>query len=280
MDPLGYLDYRAWLRDLYEERRRRDAYFSYRFMAGKVGMSHSFLLRVLQGNKHLAEESVDRFVEFLRLDDRQAEYFRTLVRFGRTTSETERRTCLEHLLGLQGMRMTSLDLHAVEYFHGWIPAALRSLAALHPTATPSSLAKMLTPSTTSEVVEAILDRLLATGLIRREEGRWVVSDYFVEPGKDIGKMAIRGHQREILHLACEALERHSPEDRYVASATFSIDPEDLPEAQARMKSLRDSLLKLSEGARNPSIVMNLGLALYPVSKPQRATGAIKSRRTK
>ena len=40
-----------------------------------------------------------------------------------------------------------------------------------------------------------------------------------------------------------------------------------------MKSLRDSLLKLAEGARNPGIVMNLGLALYPVSTPPRATGA-------
>lgn len=104
-----------------------------------------------------------------------------------------------------------------------------------------------------------------------------MTDYFVEPGKGIGKLAIRNHQREILHLATEALERHPPEDRYVASATFSIDPDDLDEARARMKSLRDSLLRLSESARNPGIVMNLALALHPVTKPKHAAKKTSSR---
>lgn len=270
ISPLGYLDYRAWLRDLYDERRRIDAFFSYRFMAGKVGTSHSFLVRVLQGQKHLAEETVDRFVDFLALDDRQAEYFRILVRFGRTSSESERRICLERLLMLQGMRMTPLDLEAVDYFNGWIPAALRSLVPIHPKATAKQLSDELVPAPTAEVVEETLNRLIAMGMIRQEAGRWVVTDYFVEPGKEIGKLAIRNHQREILRLAGEALERHAPEDRYVASATFSIDPEDLDEARVRIKSLRDSLLQLSDGARSPGVVMNLGLALYPVSKRKRA----------
>lgn len=270
ISPLGYLDYRAWLRDLYEERRRTDAFFSYRYMAGKVGASHSFLVRVLQGQKHLAEEMVDRFVDFLHLDDREAEYFRTLVRFGRTSSETERHACLERLLALQGMRLTPLDLDAIDYFKGWIPAALRSLLPIHPKATARLLAEELLPSASVEVVEETLTRLLAMGLVRQEEGRWVVSDYFVEPGKGIGKLAVRNHQREILRLAVEALDRHAPEERYVASATFSIDPTDLGEAQARMRALRDSLLQLSESAREPGVVMNLGLALYPVSRRKRA----------
>jgi len=268
ISPLGYLDYRAWLRDLYEDRRRTDAFFSYRYMAGKVGTSHSFLIRVLQGHKHLAEETVDRFVDFLLLNDRQAEYFRILVRFGRTSSESERHACLERLLMLQGIRMTPLDLGAIDYFNGWIPAALRSLLPLHPKATAKQLAEELVPSTTEQVVKNTLHRLLAMGMIRQEEGRWVVTDYFVEPGDGIGKLAIRNHQREILRLASEALERHPPEDRYVASATFSIDPDDLDEARARMKSLRDSLLRLSESARSPGIVMNLALALHPVTKPR------------
>jgi uncharacterized protein (TIGR02147 family) len=266
ISPLGYLDYRAWLRDLYEERRRTDAFFSYRFMAGKVGTSHSFLIRVFQGQKHLAEETVDRFVGFLLLDDRQAEYFRTLVRFGRTTSEIVRRACLERLLALQAMRMTPLELEGVDYFSGWVPAALRSLAPLHPKARAKELSEQLVPAPPVDVVEGTLNRLVAMGLLRQENGRWAVTEYFVEPGKEIGKLVIRNYQREILRLATEALERHAPEDRYIASATFSIDPEDLAEAHARLRSLRDSLLQLSEGARRPGVVMNLGLALYPVSK--------------
>lgn len=270
ISPLGYLDYRAWLRDLYEERRRMDSFFSYRYMAGKVGTSHSFLVRVLQGQKHLAEETADGFVNFLRLDDRQAEYFRTLVRFGRTSSETERRACLERLLALQGMRLAPLDLEAIDYFKGWIPAALRSLLPIHPKATARQLADELVPSASVEAVEKALARLLAMGLVRQEEGRWVVTDHFVEPGKGIGKLAIRNHQREILRLAGESLDRHGPEERYVASATFSIDPADFEEAQARMRTLRDSLLQLSESARDPGVVLNLGLALYPVSRRKRA----------
>jgi len=265
ISPLGYLDYRSWLRDLYEARRRTDSFFSYRYMAGKVGTSHPFLVRVLQGQKHLAEETVDRFVEFLRLGDREAEYFRILVRFGRTPSETERRACLERLLALQGMRMAPLDLEAVDYFRGWLPAALRSLVAILPSASPEQLAEALSPPTDADQVRQTLDRLVALGLLKRDGDRWTVTESFVEPGPAIGPLVIRNHQREILHLGAESLDRHPAESRYVASATFSIDPTDLDEAKARMKSLRDSLLQLSADARSPGIVLNLGLALYPVA---------------
>lgn len=275
---LGYLDYRAWLRDLYEERRRTDSYFSYRFMAGKVGASHSFLVRVLQGQKHLSDEMVDRFVGFLRLVDRDDEYFRVLVRFGRTTSEMERRACLERLLALQGMRMTPLDLDAVDYFQGWLPAALRSLLAIVGTASDERLAECLDPPVGVEQVRQTRERLVSMGLLREEGRRWVPTDAFVQPGPEIASLVVRGHQREILRLAWEALDRHAPQARYIASATFSLDPEDFAEAQARMKSLRDSLLQLSADARQPGMVVNLGLALYPVATVASAPGS-RTRKT-
>jgi uncharacterized protein (TIGR02147 family) len=55
MDIHEYADYRPLLRDLYLERKRKDARFSYRFIANKAGFrSAGFFPQIIQGKSNVS----------------------------------------------------------------------------------------------------------------------------------------------------------------------------------------------------------------------------------
>lgn len=82
-----YLDYRLYLRDLYEFYKETTTYFSYRYFAGQAQLSSpSFLKLVMDGKRNLSQESTEKFIHAFRLDNDQAEFFRTLVSFNQSSS--------------------------------------------------------------------------------------------------------------------------------------------------------------------------------------------------
>ena len=60
-----YLDYREYLHAFYRERKERKGYFSYRLLGRLVGMDASLLAKVLQKERHIADESLPAFVSAL-----------------------------------------------------------------------------------------------------------------------------------------------------------------------------------------------------------------------
>lgn len=267
MTPLiGQLDYRQWLRQVYEERKSRDAFFSYRFLAEKVGMDHSLLIKVLQGERHLAESSLDAWVSYLKLDTREEEYFRTLLQFAKARSARERTQALDRLIAQQGVRLTALERDQWEYFRDWRHVALRGVIGLDGRLDAAMAGARLDPAMGPKDAQAAMDLLERLKLIRREpDGRWALTDDFVEAG-GIAPTAVREHQKEMLRLAGESIDRHPPEIRQVSSATFTLSLEDLEEVRRRVRSLRDSLLRMSSESKDPEHVFQFEAVVFPLTR--------------
>lgn len=266
MPLIGELDYREWLRKVYEERKSKDSFFSYRFLAEKVGMDHSLLIKVLQGERHLAESSLDAWVKYLKLDTREEEYFRTLVQFAKVRSSRERTQALDRLIALQGMRMAPLDRDQWEYFRDWRHVALRGVIGLDGRMGAAEAGARLDPPMGTKDAQVALDVLERLKLIRREsDGRWALTEDFVEAGA-IAPTAVREHQKEMLRLAEESIDHHPPEVRQVSSATFTLSLADLEEVRRRIRSLRDSLLRMSSESGNADQVFQFEAVVFPLTR--------------
>ncbi|MCB9496130.1 MAG: TIGR02147 family protein [Fibrobacteria bacterium] len=268
---IGHLDYREWLRAFYEERKAHDSFVSYRFLAERTDMDHSLLIKVMQGDRHLSEASVDAWIRYLRFDAREEDYFRTLVRFGKTRSTRERTQCLEHLLSMQGTQAMPLEKETVEYFRRWHHVALRGLLGLDGSLDAEEAAVQLDPPIGVEDARASLALLEKLQLIRREpDGRWALVNDYVEAGPAVDPKVIRAHQQEMMRMAAEAIDRHPPDHRQVSSATITLAMTDLPEARARIRALRDSLLRLSSESRTADQVFQFQTVLFPLTQVKRA----------
>lgn len=75
-----YQDYRKYLHNFYTECNLRNPKFSLRAFAAKLELNVSNIVRVMSGERNLSTSSLERVINYLKLREREAEYFTLLVK--------------------------------------------------------------------------------------------------------------------------------------------------------------------------------------------------------
>jgi hypothetical protein len=89
--PADYLDYRAYLKDLYLARKRKDRRFSYRFIALKAGFrSVGFFSQIVHGKTNISLTTVLRLGEVFKMDAEELEHFESLVNWNQAKNPPDR----------------------------------------------------------------------------------------------------------------------------------------------------------------------------------------------
>jgi len=84
----------------------------------------------------------------------------------------------------------------------------------------------------------------------------------------------------MIGLAGESLDRHPPALRDITTLTLALDLDDLPEARERLRTLRESLLRLSGENPAPRQVYQLNLQLFPLTHIPEGERQVKKARRK
>ncbi|MBK9577892.1 MAG: TIGR02147 family protein [Fibrobacterota bacterium] len=262
-----YLDYRAYLKDAYEERKAESSFYSYRMMAESFGLFPSNIFRILHSEAHLPARCHSRALEFLGLSGRAAEYYLLLMAYARERSVHERTLILEKAMTLRDVARRPLESKELEYFAKWWTAVLRSL--LETTggrAVPSELAKALVPPVTEAEVQESLTLLTELGLVKKaSSGRLLPAEAHLTAGGEAKAHAVRGFQRQILTLASTALEQIPPDQRDISTLTLSMDENAFREIRELVRECRRQIQKRVEESRNSDRVMHLAMAFFPAA---------------
>src|SRR5262245_54761071 len=90
-DVFEYLDYRAFLRDVYVHRKAESRGFSFRAFSRRAQLrSPNYLKLVMDGERNLSPQMAERFARALGLDDEASAYLVDLVAFNQATTVGER----------------------------------------------------------------------------------------------------------------------------------------------------------------------------------------------
>jgi uncharacterized protein (TIGR02147 family) len=263
-----YLEYRLFLHDFYEAKRAEDDFFSYRYMARKVGMDHGYLVKLLHQKVHIAEGHIVRFMEFCGLTGSDGDYFRTLVHFNKSKNPDEVRILFEKLTALAGVKFHSLEKDQFEFYTAWHHSAIRALLGVVKfTGDYESLANSLNPPIDAkQAMDSVrlLERLKLIG--KDGSGVYRPTHALITTGDNLQASAVRQFQREMIRLAGESLARHPKEHRDVSTVTISVDSADLVEIRDRISALRQSIMKLSAKSPNPDAVYQLNVQIFPLNK--------------
>jgi len=268
-----YLDYRTLLRDAFEERGGEPGGFTYRMLAEFLGLDTSYVYRILHERSHLPVRCQSRAIEFLGLTERAAEYFTLLLAYARERNAKARNTILESALALRDVERRILSDGEVAYYEGWWIGAIRALIdVLGGRAHPAEIARRLAPSVPEAKVSQALDLLRELGLVRRlSSGRLVPAEPHVAAGSNPAKVqAIRRYQQDVLTLAAESVERFPKELRDVSTLTLSVDEDAFRDTRALLLECRRRIQKRVEAATDPDRVIQLAMAVFPLSTPSEA----------
>lgn len=264
-----YLDYRAFLRDLFEYNKAENKNFSYRYFSRDAGFaSPNFLKLVIDGQRNLTNTSIAKIAKGFRLRKQEREFFENLVFMGQASAHDEKNHYYRKMLSVRSYTDSHrLEKASYDYFSRWYYPAIREIITFDDRRhTPKQIADRLNPKITPKEAEKALELLLGLGLIKKDStGRWEQSDKIISTGPEVRSLVISNYHREMLKLASDSIENCPSEERDITALTLSINREALADIKARMTSLRRELLELAGNDENSDQVYQINLQVFPLA---------------
>ncbi len=262
-----FFEYREYLKEFYEEKKKGNPYFSYRYMGGKVATDASHLVKIFQKQRHISEPSIETFIHFCGLTGSDAEYFSFLVRFNKAKTDRETKQYYEKLLSLKGFKSYTLEKNQYKYYQKWYYSAILTLLDFYTfSGDYKALAAKLSPPITAAQAKEAIELLKNLNLVtENKESRLEQTNKIVTSGELSRSISVRTFQEETLKLAIESLERHAKEMRNISTVTITVSHKDLEEINDMIKGFRAMLLKYAQEIKNPDQVYQLNIQLFPLS---------------
>ncbi|MBR4398743.1 MAG: TIGR02147 family protein [Fibrobacter sp.] len=268
MKPIiEYSDFRQFLLDYYEERKRSSA-FSWREFSKIAGFTSSSYMKVVcDGKSKLSKIGVERVAAAMGLTGFELDYFRAMVKFGQAANEETKKAAYRDMLAiakLHKVRVLEGDLFA--YYDTWRNPMMRELAPLMPGATPGEMAKMCYTETSAQEVRDSLEFLTKTGLLKKDkDGAFKQSETSVSGTPDATRLALRGMHRQMAQLATPALELPTSE-RNFSGVTMGVSKGTYDRIVGLIDEFRSKVIAIAAEDKNIEQVYRLNLQLFPLTK--------------
>jgi uncharacterized protein (TIGR02147 family) len=262
-----YLEYRDFLRDFYNEKKSVKSLFSYRFIAKKLSIDPSHVVKIFQKQRHISHKLIEGCIELTDLKGKEAEYFATLVQFNRAKTDRESKLHYEKLLTLKDVHTFTLEKGQYEFFQKWYYSAILTLLDFYPFRNDyRTLAQKMSPPITESQAKKAITLLRKLKLIKKKpDGTFDLTSTMVTTGERWRSLAITAFQEETMRLALESLHRIPKDQRNISTVTVTLSKKDLDEANEILKECRTALLKLAENQENPERVYQINMQLFPVT---------------
>ena len=263
-----YRNYREYIRDFYESRKRNSAFTWREFAKLAQFASSGFLKLVCDGKTRLSKVAVEKVLPVFGLLGDQAEYFRLMVAFCDSPSPEVRSSSFEKMMKIaQENRVEFLESKSFAYFSSWANPALRELAPIMPGATPLEMGHTLVPAISAAEAREFLDLQESLGLLRKDEcGNYHQTSEGVSSSREVMSATVVNMQKQYAHLAAEALERYSRDYRHISGMTMGLDREAYELLAAELDAFRKKVADIVSNVKNYDRVYRLNLQLFPLSK--------------
>ena len=263
-----YRNYREYIRDFYENRKRCSA-FTWREFAKLAGFSSSgFLKLVCDGKTRLSKVAVEKVVPALGLFGAQAEYFRLMVAFCDSARPEVRNSSFEKMMKIaQENCVEFLEAKSFAYFSSWANPVLRELAPIMPGATPLEMGHTLVPAISAAEARESLELQESLGLLKKDEcGNYVQTSEGVSSTREVISATVVNMQKQYAHLAAESLERYTREYRHISGMTMGLDREAYERLAAELDAFRKKVAEIVSNVKSYDRVYRMNLQLFPLSK--------------
>ena len=263
-----YLDYRDFLRDFYEGKKAERSFFSYRLFGSKVSLDASYLAKVLMKSRHISSKTIGNFVAFCGLKDADAEYFETLVHFGKARSGKESKLLFEKLMSHKEVGAKTLLKQQYGFYRKWHCSAIRSVLEFFDFRDDyRALAEKVSPAISIKEAKEAVALLDELGLIAKDaDGRYQVTAKAITTGPQWHSLAIQGFQEEAIRLSQESLARHPKRHRDISTITMNVNEQGFQEIQERIREFRKSIIKFVNEMPSPDRTIQMNIQLFPVSR--------------
>ena len=263
-----YTDYRKFIQDYYDERKRCSA-FSWHAFAQKAGFSSDVYLKyVCEGKKNLSIASAGSVASAMGLVGFEYDYFILMVSYAHAKSDTAKRAAFEERCALaQAHKIRVLGKEEFDYFKSWKNSVIRELAPHMPGAKPLEMARACKQKITATEVSETLDFLVKAKLLKKDRnGNYVQTDKAIVMGDvDVVPVVARDLQRQMGEFAIQSLPLPLSE-RVMSGYTLGLTDRAYERIKKEMKDFYRRVVAIATEEDEADRVYRLNLQLFPMSE--------------
>jgi len=263
-----YTDYRKFIQDYYDERKRCSA-FSWHAFAQKAGFSSDVYLKyVCEGKKNLSIGAAGSVANAMGLAGFESTYFVLMVSYAHAKSDTAKRAAFEERCALaQAHKVRVLGGEEFDYFKSWKNPVLRELAPHMPGAKPLEMAHACKQDISAAEVSKTLDFLVKADLLKKDRnGNYHQTEKSVSMGPvDAVPVAAREMQRQMGEFAVKALDMPLSE-RDMSGLTLGLTRNAYERIRKEIADFRRRIVAIATEDEETEQVYRMNLQLFPLSE--------------
>lgn len=265
-----YTNYRQFLADLYDYLKETTKYFSFRYFSKKAGFkSPNYLKLVIEGDRNISDDSIEKFSRALKLNKAESEFFARLVGFTQASNSSERaEQALKILQSKIYQKMNPLVKDQLQYYSHWYHIGIRELALcknMRPDA--DWVARQFRPQLTTKQAQDAIESLLRLGmLVENKDGKLSVVDQNVATQSEVISSLVALYHKEMMERAKESIDTAAQLEREISSICVPVSQKTFEKMKARIKDFRHELIALASEDQDPNQVYQLNLQLFPLTK--------------
>ncbi len=262
-----YLDYREFMKDAYQVKKRKAPNFSYRYIARKIATNSGTLSRIFSGQRHLDPKMANGLARAFNLHDGELEYFETLVLFGQAKTHIEKNLFLEKLFRLRSSRVITLEERQFEFYRKWYYPAIRELLNVVPfDGNYAKLSKMLRPAIGVQEAKKAVKLIYELGLVEKDkDGIYRLTEKLISSGDNVQAVFMTNLHAAMADLAAKAINEVAPEERDFSGLTISLSSVAFYQILEILKQTRRTIMEQSSKDSKVDKVYRLNLQFFPLS---------------
>ena len=263
-----YTDYRKYIQDYYDERKRSSA-FSWQKFAQNAGFSSAvFLKYVCEGKKNLSVGAAGSVASAMGLAGFEQTYFVLMVSYAHAKDDKTKRAAFEERCALaKEHKVHVLGNDEFDYFKSWKNAVLREIAPHMPGAKPLEMARACEPAISAAEVSETLNFLVKMKLLKKDkDGNYHQTDKAVTMASmDAIPVAARDLQRQMGEFAIRALDLPLSE-RTMSGFVLGLTERSYERIRKEMSDFYRRVVAIATEEDETERVYRLNMQLFPLSK--------------
>ena len=269
MKPITeYQNYREFMCDYYEERKRTSV-FSWREFSRLAGFTSSnYIQLVCNGKSRLSKTGVEKVADAMGLEGADRDYFFAMERFGDAKSDAKKIQAFKEMQKIaKENRLRVVDAETFKYFESWVNPVLRELAPIRPGAKPLELARQCYPVVSAAEVRHSLDFMCHADFLKKVgEDSYEQTEKVVTGSSEAIPLALRSMNRQMSKLAIDAIDEIPPEKRHIAGVTLGMSESTYQWLVQKLEILRQQVVAIAAKEKDYDKVYRLNLQLFPLTK--------------
>jgi uncharacterized protein (TIGR02147 family) len=263
-----YTDFRKYLTDFYEDAKKENPRFSYRFLSAQGGINPGNFAKMLKGERNLSLGAALKLARALKLTKRERDYFQAMVLFCQAENHEEKKRCFEELMTFKESSVRILGANQYRFYDKWYYTAVREALVFFPLTDSNfgALGRCIVPAISEKQVAQAIVLLLGLKLAEKtEQGVYRRTDALISTGNDIRSLTLNNFVINTMRLAEQAINKGQKETN-LSSVTFSVASRDFEAIQEEVRKCRRRIMEIAKESAIPDRVYQFNVQLFPLTQ--------------